>query len=69
MIHEQRSLKFITVKFRHLFRVSINMQSQGLSGYRPESGATLLDNPEECKSIIAQVPGGGTPRKCLILKT
>jgi len=42
MIHKQKSLKFITVKFRHFFRGSINMQSQGLAGYHPESGATLV---------------------------
>lgn len=37
-------IKFITVKFRQLFRVSINMQSQGLTSYHPESGATLVIN-------------------------
>lgn len=44
MIHKQKSLKFITVKFRYFFRGSINMQSQGLTGYHPESGTTLVRN-------------------------
>lgn len=41
---QTKSLKFITVKFRHFFMGSINMQSQGLTGYHSESGATLVIN-------------------------